>query len=210
MSERSHNDIYKSYVEDLLIARRESFGQFDKAVLTLSSGALALSLTSLQWMLDRKIGIAFTPLVYSWIFLTIAIVTTLFSFRLVPKAIDAEMIRAENFYLKRDEDAYKRKGYDFVTWVNRCSLISFIIGISLMLITTVIIIKKQELPVNRQGKDKVHNGFTPTGLNKVISLESELKNQEFSPNRAAIISLIVQPKKAALASQQLKRKEGTK
>lgn len=105
---------------------------FDKSVLTLSSGGLAVSLGFLKDFLP--IGHAVWPwmLYASWVALTAATVITMASFLASAKAQDYQQEIGEAYYLRGDESKLKGNPWDrVVIWMNRVSGASFISGVIL-------------------------------------------------------------------------------
>jgi len=105
---------------------------FDKSVLTLSSGGLAVSLGFLKDFVP--IGQASWPwaLYISWIALTLATVVTMLSFLASMKAQEFQQEVALRYYLRKEDPNERPNKWDsLVIWMNRLSGASFIAGVSL-------------------------------------------------------------------------------
>jgi len=91
---------------------------YDKAILTLSSGFLALSLSFIKEILPAG-SITWTGLLYaSWALLALAIICTVFSFRLSNAAIEGQLAQAHRYYKEKDESAFtKSKLSRSVDWL---------------------------------------------------------------------------------------------
>ncbi len=98
-------ELHRQVREHLTAAREKAFEQFDSAVLGLSTGALGVSLAFLDGVVELKTAMWRGVLVVSWGLFTIAIVSTLLSFIASQKAIDHSLRAADDYYLRRIEEA---------------------------------------------------------------------------------------------------------
>jgi len=104
MSENDSENIsigfYKDYTNSLEQALQANQKSYDHSILTLSSGSIAALLTLVQTRphLDYKF-----LFFISITFFVIAIFSTLFSYILVPKAIEEKSTRAYQYYVEGDQ-----------------------------------------------------------------------------------------------------------
>jgi hypothetical protein len=123
-----------------LLERQFSNSQaYDKAILTLSSAFLALSLNFMKDVLPsggaRHLGLLYT----SWILLACAIAGTVVSFRISDAAANSQLRRAERYYLEGDESALNRTTLSrSVEWVNNAAGILFLAGVFIMVAFTIL------------------------------------------------------------------------
>ena len=130
----SNETYFNAYRDNLEKARISSHEQFDKALLTLSSGGLALSLGFVQSYKLRPE----CPLYLSWGAFAISILATVISLYLAPYAITQMIEYSRKYYLEGD-DAFCEKE-DCYTWiVKKLNLIS-VISFSIAIITTIFFI----------------------------------------------------------------------
>jgi hypothetical protein len=121
---------------ELLDRQRSNSESYDKAILTLASGALGLSLSFIKDILPASEPARRVCLLYvSWILLTAAIITTVASFLLSNEAINQALRQNTEYYLKRNESAFVRtKLSRAVDASNYASGILFVFGIVLTVI----------------------------------------------------------------------------
>ena len=127
--------LLKDHLSKLSDARRSGFEATDRAILNLSSAGLGISLTVLRLM---KLTVPWSVgglLIPSWVCFCIAIIGTLFSFRVSIKDQDEEIEKNKRAIRDRaiDELEYlKENRYrKWTGWLNTVSLTSFIIAIVL-------------------------------------------------------------------------------
>ena len=99
-------DFYKQFASDMEEAMQASQKTFDQAILTLSSGAVALLLTFAQ---SRGTDLSERVLLFISIgFFLIALSMTLISFLFVPSAIRNQLERAYRYYVNSDETNFNQ------------------------------------------------------------------------------------------------------
>jgi len=106
---------------------------FDKSVLTLSSGGLAFSLGFLKDFVPINKAVGAWVLYTSWGGLTAATCLTMISFLVAAKSQDFQQALANAYYLQGDESAFTRRNpWDRATiWLNRVSGACFFVGVVL-------------------------------------------------------------------------------
>src|SRR5260370_16930683 len=83
----SRMELYKVYRGELNSARQSNIDELDKAILTLSSGGLGLSLAFLKDIVPLTQTSLLPLLYFSWGLFIVAIVFTLVSFRPHPRPL---------------------------------------------------------------------------------------------------------------------------
>ena len=116
-----------------MISEREGARSFDKAMLTLSAGALGLSITFIHNIAPNPQCI--NLLIISWCFFTIALLCTLSSFLTSQFGSRKQRKILDNYYKDPSIDqAMQKNCYAVITnWLNIISLSLFIIGVFFML-----------------------------------------------------------------------------
>lgn len=89
--------IYNQFRNHLLESRRLSFIQFDKAILTLSGGGLALSLTFVDNVIPTFGSDYIGSLVAAWILFALSVTATLISFRSSQSDFDRKLELLDKF-----------------------------------------------------------------------------------------------------------------
>jgi hypothetical protein len=144
---------------------------YDKAILTLSSGFLALSLSFIKEILPAG-SIAWTGLLYaSWVLLASAIVSTVTSFRVSNAAIERQLEQAHRYYKEKDESAFtKSKLSRSVDWLNNISGGLFIFGVVLTVIFVILNFSEEKSMSNKSGSGptRLDEGHTVPTLQKVV------------------------------------------
>jgi hypothetical protein len=116
---------------DLLKRQLSNSENYDKAILSLSTAFLGFSLAFLKDMLPLRaewIGLLYG----SWVTFGAAVLSTIISFYMSQRGIDAQLRKAEDYYLRDDQTALAKHWTAKATdWVNNASGAFFIIGISL-------------------------------------------------------------------------------
>ncbi|MBL8854467.1 MAG: hypothetical protein JNK57_10915 [Planctomycetaceae bacterium] len=132
-NELTPQELYQKTRDDLLRRQLSNNENFDRSILTLASGALALTITFING--DRELH-CFPMLVLSWIGFIVAIVSTILSYIASQRGIDKQLELAERYYLKQDDGALNAtnlpaKINEILGYV---SATSFILGIIFLLI----------------------------------------------------------------------------
>ena len=153
---------YQVYLDErgsLIEAARLGAQQFDKAVLTLAAGALAISITFLDKICPQPEKGTIFILCSSWACFILSMLSTLFSFLVSQKACFKQIDILE----KRQQDSSQeapRNGWASMTWVlNWCSILLFAAGIGLLAYFSFLNLhQKMEGNMARQEKAGVSGG----------------------------------------------------
>jgi hypothetical protein len=140
---------------------------FDKSVLTLSSGGLAVSLGFLKDFVPVAQSLWPLTLYLSWIGLTAATVVTMLSFLASARAQEYQQATAEAYYLRRDESRINRNPWDrVVTWMNRTSGASFILGVILTTLFVAINLQRAQ-DMKKERLSISHEGMTSPAVQRI-------------------------------------------
>lgn len=101
--------LYERTRDDLLKRQLSNSENFDKSILTLSTAALAISLTFIRYVVPFKTAVHTWILEASWLLFVGAIVTTLSSFLLSQRAIKTQLVYAERYYLNGKHEFLTRR-----------------------------------------------------------------------------------------------------
>jgi len=142
-------EIYDSFRDDLNKRSLSNSENYDRAILTLSSSGLAISLTFLKFLVppDKASGIWMMQL--GWICFLISIVITIIAFRVGNKAIEKQLEIAEEYYVNNNPKAFDQK--NCWSMLNNClnSFVGLLFSIALILIVIFVIknINEKENPM---------------------------------------------------------------
>ena len=95
------DDVYREERNSLVDAEREGSRSFDKAVLTLSAGALGLSITFLRQIAPSPIPGTVVVLIFAWIAFGLSVLCTLSSFLTSQRAIGRQREILDEIYSKK-------------------------------------------------------------------------------------------------------------
>jgi len=141
--------IYLDERKSLNDAIKETAHQFDKAILTLAAGALALSLTFIKDIAPTpKIG-TFYLLFFAWATFIISILATLISFFTSQKACQRQIKIVEIEFLEErseenDNDKMDNPFNRYTRILNMVSIAFFILGVILLIIFSSLNFPKQK------------------------------------------------------------------
>jgi len=165
MSSTSMDD----YRKELWTGLKTGHEQFDRAMITLSSGGLALSLTVVKDLFVTNKLIMPSLLVSVWILFTLSIVVTVISFLTSQKGMSKQIEYFEK-YAEGDE-TYKDKKNVFVEvtiWLNRISGGLFLVAVICLTVFSIINFNskvkqyEQRTGANQEGFSTTSNAnFTP-------------------------------------------------
>lgn len=133
-TEPDEPDTYGPYISErnrLIEAKQEAARSYDRAILTLSSGAIALSITFLQFITPTKLSLWF--LYASWFGFAVAIGFIVVSFLASQRATEVEIEHLDEWYEQgttlADQPAnpYTRR----IRYLNRTAAAAFLAGVIL-------------------------------------------------------------------------------
>lgn len=128
------SDEYKIYVDEVNKRLLSNSEAFDKAVLTLSSSFLGLSLIFYRSVIPEGDVYCIEYLKYSWVSFVVAIISTVLSFFASQASLKDEAFYAERYYNFNDDDyENKQSKWTRITeFLNLVSAFGFILGVVLM------------------------------------------------------------------------------
>lgn len=128
---RERQDLYARTRDDLLKRNLSNSENMDKAILSLSSAILGLSIGMINDVVDLKTAKLLPLLFTSWWLFALAIILTLASFIASQRAIARQLVLAEAYYLEGDNSAIDAPNTwgKATEWFNGFSAFSFISAI---------------------------------------------------------------------------------
>lgn len=160
--------IYASTRQDLLARNLSNSEKYDNAILTLSTGVLAISLAFIKDIVPLANSQYVVLLIISWCAFGASIVSTLVSFALSQVAIKRQLDYAEKYYLEEKEEYLSKKNCPAILteFVNYASGILFIAGIA----TTICFVSiniKGGISMTKDTNKPITEGATVPNLQKV-------------------------------------------
>jgi hypothetical protein len=126
-TDEQHLKLYTDYRGRLEASRQSAFDQFDKAILTLSSAALGISIAFIKDAVPLSQARSKPLLVVSWIGFSAAVLSTVISFLLSQEAFTKQIQAAQDYFVDNNVDALQRKNQysEYVRWLNISSIACF-------------------------------------------------------------------------------------
>jgi len=128
-AEELHDEYRKKVWEDT----KSGTENFDKYLLTFSSGALGLSLAFIKDVAPIGQAVWIPSLFASWVAFLLCILVTLVSFRISILALEAMVPHLNDFYLNGKADAFDKHQENWLTkaveWLAWAGIILFICGV---------------------------------------------------------------------------------
>ena len=104
MDEATHRT-YSDYMNQLRSERHSSFVQFDKAILSLSGGTLAVSIAFIKDLVPPTELVCLPLLLASWVLLGLSIASTVVSFLFSQNAYARQTASAERYFVDGEQEA---------------------------------------------------------------------------------------------------------
>ena len=122
--------IYDDYRDDLIKRELSNTEIYDKTILTLSSSALALSLTAIKLVIPSSAASCLFLMQWCWWLFGITIAISIIAYLVSNKALDNQLEIAEDYYSKGIDDAFSRKNWYSIinNWLNISTGFTFLIA----------------------------------------------------------------------------------
>ncbi|WP_051302893.1 hypothetical protein [Psychromonas aquimarina] len=139
MSTDVRQKMYDELRDELYKRELSNSESFDKAILSLSSAGLAISLTFIKSIVAIDEAIYIYWLYSSWVFFGMAIILTLLSLMFSNQGMKKQLDLAERYYLLNEEDAFNKPDW-FAKATELSNLLSgivFIFAISSVIVFSI-------------------------------------------------------------------------
>ncbi|MCD6704476.1 MULTISPECIES: hypothetical protein [Vibrio] len=158
--QKRSEEIHDKFREELLKRQLSNNEGYDKAILSLSSAGLALSLTAIKFVVPLETASYLWALKMSWVLFLLTVLSTLAAYLIGNKAIDKQLEIAEDYYLKALVSAQTAKNpYQKInTMLNRFTGIFFGVAISLVVLFVILNIKSD--PMANKNPTSIHTHTT--------------------------------------------------
>lgn len=105
------NELHNRTRDDLLKRQLSNSEKLDAAILTLSTGALGLSLAFIKDIIPMEDAVYLPLLITSWWLFGVSIILTLLSFVASQLAIRKQLIYAKKYYLDKKDKYIEKKNH---------------------------------------------------------------------------------------------------
>lgn len=128
---RTRLELYHEHRKQAWQDIQTSTDQFDRSLLTLSSGALALSVAFIKDLVPLKSAVGLWWLYASWASFIVCIIVTLFSFPISVKALKINLDYVRKYYIEEKEEYFDRRSRwsKAVSWCTILGGAFFLLGI---------------------------------------------------------------------------------
>ncbi|MDE0510415.1 MAG: hypothetical protein OXI88_01315 [Gammaproteobacteria bacterium] len=130
MEKRERRELYEKTRKDLLDREHSNSRLYDRAILTLSTTFLGLSLAFINDVNPLNEAQYSALLIVSWSLFGAAIISTILSFWTSQKGLKIQVNYAEKYYLEEKDEYRKTSIYAKITdYLNYCSGLLFIAAV---------------------------------------------------------------------------------
>ena len=144
--------IFDSFRDELYKRQLSNSEAYDKAILSLSSAGLAISLTFIKFIVPLEQAIYLTVLKASWVLFLLSVIATLISYLIGNKGITKQLVYAEQYYIEGKAKAFNK--FNIYTYLN--SAFNYISG-TLFLVALTCVVSFVILNIN-QGEPDMSKG----------------------------------------------------
>ena len=199
---KQNEELYAKFRDDCLTRQLSNTESFDKAIVTLSSAGLAISLTFFRYVIPVQLAEYLWLVKFSWALFILAIITSIIAYFVSNKAIDIQLNIAHKYYIENEEDAYNtNNGFDtFNKYLNISVAAFFCIAIIVFALFVTINLHSgdQEMSEKKQKP-------TMTKIEKVSSLKHpSVQNIVIENSKNIVIERAEIPKMQNKAEPKLK------
>lgn len=184
----TRQDLYQRTRDDLLKRQLSNSENFDRAILTLSSAALALSLTFIKNVVEFDNVQCLWLLITSWVLFVVSIIVTLISFHISQAAIKVQLRYAEQYYLEKNDEFLTKKNTPaaITEWSGYLSASTFVIAVICLVAFISLNIRGKEHPMSEEKSQskpqQVQEGATVPSMQKVdIGKGANVPNMQAVP-----------------------------
>ena len=184
-AEDENKRLFEAHRDEINKRQLSNSESFDKAMLSLSSAGLALSLTFIKFIvpLDKT---EYTFFLYmTWWLFGITIICTIISLQISQIALQRRLKYAEEYYLENKEESLNKQDSwtKSVNWLNRIPAVTFILAIISVIIFTTQNFKKED---NNMSKDAEHKNFEYDSRGATIPTMQKVPTKDTIKNGANI------------------------
>lgn len=156
-------DVYRQICDQIEGGRRSGSEEYDKAILTLSSGFLAISIAFVKDVVPLAHIVWMPALIISWMLFAAAVLSTLISFVVSQHAYDVQKRNLDGYFLHNVEEACNRPNRlaTVTTVLNYFSGLCFVAAVILTIVfasanfkrESIVAKQPKESTITEQGKE---------------------------------------------------------
>jgi hypothetical protein len=148
------NEMFNSFRDELLKRELSNSENDDKAILTLSSAALGISISAIKFVIPFDKAECIWLVKFGWVMLLISIITSLSAFLMSNNAIKIQLRNAEDYYLNGIAEAFNKQNISsFINSIlNKITGITFVVAISAIVMFVVINIDPEINEMSKKSK----------------------------------------------------------
>jgi hypothetical protein len=207
----NHEEYLKRRAE-LLAIRDDSFEAFDKSILTLSTGCLALSITFLDRIGRPFNKVTFFLIFASWVAFLTVLVSNLASYLFAKSNMDRKIEEIDNKYKKELETNKADDAPETVFWQNKATgfcnnfaFIVFCIGV-LTILTYVSLIQINNYSVMKESHKETRvmseNKKTQINEGKIEGPKAVTTTVDITKGKTEVSQAVVRPSKTTLGKTE--------
>lgn len=171
--EKENLRIYERMRDELIQSQRMNSDNFDKAILSLSSAGLGITVSFITNLIDLSKAHYLFALYLTWAFFIVAIVSTIISFLVSQSGISKQLDSLEKIYIKKEEVDNKKvmRIAKALKWLTVTSAIAFILAILFLVSFSITNISRGATKMSDDNKSKTTNlsdGAPLNNLQKVV------------------------------------------
>lgn len=171
---KARQKAYEDYVKENLPSFRSSFENLDKALLSLSGGALVLSITFIKDIVPLPYLKVIWILGLSWLAYLCAIVSVLQSLRVAPESHEERFTYAYEYFVNDKDEFFNKEGpkQKSLRFWNTFSWVAFLVGLILTIVFSWWNLSSYKGETTMSGQNKgqgnMQEGARPTPMTKVV------------------------------------------
>jgi hypothetical protein len=177
------NEMFDKLRDDLLSRDLSNTENYDKAILTLSSSSLALSITTIKFVVPVATATYIILLKSARVLLAISIVCSLLAYLISNKAMGVQLNNARDYYKKDIESAFSEKNV-FTTinsYINIITGLTFAFAICLLITFITINIETGEITMTDKRENRVRTEKRSANIPNMESVNTTAGNSANVP-----------------------------
>lgn len=187
-------EIFDNFRDELNKRQLSNTENYDKAILTLSSSGLAISLTFIRSIVPIDSAEYLFLVQLGWGLFLLSIIMSLVAYQLSNKAIDKEMQRAEEYYID-----FRQSAFDEKNWFSSINnTLNIIIGLLFVVATSFII---SFVILNLRQETSMSDKDTQPTSNKIFTDSAIMPRMQAAPSDLQTNSATIPSMQAAPSSQ---------
>lgn len=168
----NRRELFDKYWAEAQTRQRSSSENYDKSILTYSSGGLAISLTFLKDIVPIKEAVHLSWLYFSWGCFVGATALTIVSFLLSYKAQELSLSFAEEYFIN-GKDEFCNKNCWQGSALNVFNILSGAMFVIALIATSIFVTLNMEEKAKVMAKNFANDGMPPSLMQKVTSTTNQ-------------------------------------